>query len=259
MHGTTASALEKIVKAYGNVAISHSSLDSTHDFGSGFYCFKDELRWALSFAIDRCWPIMKDPETGKAIIKRCNPAIILFPNHDHTIINGKKTLKIIGPPICNKDVNEMKKFWICKTAYNEFVECRKKWKHDKKLGYWNDFVKLSLIYDETPPRMWSSNYQVYYGLMHSNNLQDKPIGNKIPVVHKDGWIQYCFLDPKNNFVLGEERFFIEFDIDWNEWIDSAQDCAQCVAQCEVAKKELEIEIEKPLRKDGKEKEVRGGS
>jgi hypothetical protein len=39
-----------------------------------------------------------------------------------------------------------------------------------------------------------------------------------PKIDGDKWIQYCVKDMK---VLGPKMLFIEFDINWKEWADSA--------------------------------------
>ena len=76
MHGTSATALLGIEKVNGRLAASKCNMGqggARQDFGNGFYCFKGELNYALSFAIDRSWPIFE----GESFSKH-NSAVILF-------------------------------------------------------------------------------------------------------------------------------------------------------------------------------------
>lgn len=210
VHGTVGCDLEKLLKVDdGELQLSGTTGTLTHDFGPGFYCFKDDIPKALSFAINRCWPIAEDPVTGDAVVGRCNPALILFPDHDHTIICSKnKTLEVRGKPM-NAKLLEAVKDGMEDKIFAAFVECRKKWKNDRRLGFWKDLVKLSLIHNFMPQPL--TGYHVFYGPMHSAIEEHKPTGDKTPVVDKDEWTQYCFRNTKS---LGEERMFVEFDIDW---------------------------------------------
>lgn len=57
---------------------------------------------------------------------------------------------------------------------------------------------------------------VFHGLLHdcvSTGLTDT---GARPKPDEDGWEQYCFQDPTD---LGENKLFIEFFINWNEWGD----------------------------------------
>jgi hypothetical protein len=83
MHGTNATALLGIEQDNGRLAIS--TISERHDFGAGFYCFKGELKWALSFAIDRSWPIFEEESFSKH-----NPAVIIFPKPYQFNKQGKK-------------------------------------------------------------------------------------------------------------------------------------------------------------------------
>ena len=42
----------------------------------------------------------------------------------------------------------------------------------------------------------------------------------VPKIDKDRWKQYCFRgDTEFEYHLGEKRIYVEFHVDWNEWID----------------------------------------
>ena len=237
VHGTSGTGLEKIMIDDGEFILSGDS-SLSHDFGPGFYCFKDKIPWALSFAVDRCWPVQRHPENENvAIIKSSNPSIVVFPKPDHTIFSNERdvALEIRGKPMDDKALEQLQKLrsMAGTRTYDEFVDCRKQWKNDKDLGYWKDFVKLSLIYKVIPPA--AKGYVVYYGPMHSDVEQDKPTGDKIPVVHEPELTQYCFrnIDP-----LGTELIFLEFDVDWNEWVEQESDYDETKRQVEVAQEEI---------------------
>ena len=96
----------------------------------------------------------------------------------------------------------------------ELEKCRTKWEKDKELGYWNDFVKLQLAYG--PPVMPSSaqGYSVYYGKMHSCDHENlRSTGDRVIVVDKNGWEQYCFRGTKH---LGTKQVF---NLDWNQFLN----------------------------------------
>lgn len=232
VHGTDGAAAEKFVKSGGELLKSQNSTDMMHDFGPGIYCFKNEIRWAFSFAIDRCFPIVKDEETGRAVIKSCNPVVILFPKPDHTIMENKKYAKeIAGKPMESKDLNNIEEQLSRKKrkhpgAYETFINCRKKWEKDQTTGYWKDFIRLSLLYDVRPSGL--AGHRVFYGLMHSHRKINFPAGNKEPVADSDGWIQYC-LD--SNDPLGEDVMILEFNMDWNEWLKTGQSYEEAKKEC----------------------------
>jgi hypothetical protein len=79
VHGTTGTALVGIAKSEGRIARSNVDLKingARHDFAAGVYCFKGEFQRALSFAIDRCWPIFG--EETQSFTAMQNPAVALF-------------------------------------------------------------------------------------------------------------------------------------------------------------------------------------
>ena len=228
VHGLTGRDLECVYLAGGKVPPSHSTETIPHDFGDGVYCFKEQIRWALSFAVSRCWPVHIIEGQGP-VITSCNPAIILFPKPVHAIIKqnlfevGKKQ-RVMGKKAFKKhllpQVEEGAK------NYEEFMEAREKWKNDKELRYWKDFVKLSLCYQQVPNQINTNT--VVCGLMHDCREGMKPSGVKAPVPDPNGWIQYCF---RNGIILGVDRLFIEFNMDWTEWVtlESITDMAAATA------------------------------
>jgi len=78
MHGTTGSVLQNIFDT--GIVNPPDTAYIGHDFGPGIYCFKDNLRWVLSFALDRCWPHPPDPDDLEGYVHGDNPSIVLFPN-----------------------------------------------------------------------------------------------------------------------------------------------------------------------------------
>ncbi|CAB9516830.1 expressed unknown protein [Seminavis robusta] len=54
MLGTTGSTLEQILWRDQGLLPSENFRGGRHDLGPGVYCYKGRLRWALSFAFDRC-------------------------------------------------------------------------------------------------------------------------------------------------------------------------------------------------------------
>ena len=216
VNGTIGSYLDIIVKNGGKVDPSRSTDTMPHDFGDGVYCFQEQIRWALTFAIDRCWPVDYDELQGGPIIRSCNPAIVLFPKPMHSVI--KNHCFEVGPKQKRMSDAMLRKLLLDDEKYNEFLNARKKWKNDRQHSYWKDFVKLSLCYQKLPH--FSRIVYVVYGLMHDSREGKKPTGNRAPVPDPDGWIQHCF---RESDALGKSRLFIEFNTDWNEWFSRASD------------------------------------
>lgn len=238
VHGTAANILKAIEKEDGRLLLSGKSDSDKHDFGPGFYCFKNEYLLALSFAVDRCWPTISEDKDGTPIVASCNPSIILFPEHDHTIFsanNKNKSKKICGPPIKQEELKDL--VMEDKRDEVEFEKCRTKWKDDKELGYWKDFVKLQLAYG--PPVMPSSaqGYSVFYGRMHSCDHENlRPTGDRVPFVDENGWEQYCFRATKH---LGTKQIFIEFNLDWNQFLKRGTKFDDAGPQIDTAKKDID--------------------
>lgn len=210
VHGTTARDLMCIFEDNGMLEKSQSTHKMPHDFGDGFYCFENEIRWALSFAVGRCWPVGID-ENKLPIIISCNPGVVLFPKPMHALIRNHRFE--VGPNQKDFDEKALKGMLVNDADFTEFVEAREKWKNNRELRYWKDFVKLSLCYQEVPAQTWRD--KVVYGLMHDCREGKKPVGLRAPIPDVDGFIQFCFRNPK---YLGTDRLFIEFNMDWSNWI-----------------------------------------
>ena len=233
-HGTTGPVLEKVLDEDGLRPSEHRK-GSYQDFGPGIYTFKDEISCALSFAIDRCWPVLFDQKTNKPSITSRNPAIIVFPDIDHPILNVRqKTLEIRGKAMNEKAMKQMKKT-MREEKYKKFVENRKQWKNDKKLGFWKDFTWLSLTTGQMPPKAYSEGYLLFYGPMEKGTF--KP-GDKEPTVNSDRWIQYCFRDED---ALGSEQIFVEFNMDWKEWYEPREDATESEVKDNFVKVQKDIE------------------
>lgn len=57
--------------------IKSSSMEEGYDFGPGIYCFKNEWKNALSFAINICWPLRINNKEHIPIFSH-NPCLVLF-------------------------------------------------------------------------------------------------------------------------------------------------------------------------------------
>lgn len=132
VHGTTGRDLTKVMdEPNGKLEISRGH----HDFGDGFYCFKNEFQWALTFAVHRCNPVGKGTCNDVAI-KSCNPSVVVFPEHDHTIFNNPlKAVEVRGEPMGSKEAPELGSEWKLreKEKHDEFMMCQKNGKQTKNL------------------------------------------------------------------------------------------------------------------------------
>jgi len=250
-HGTTGWGLDALLD--GDLVPSVSTKKLGHDFGTGFYCFKNEIRCALSFAVDRCWPVAEDPDNeGIAIVKNTNPALVLFPKPNQADIN-KYSFEVdrnSKKPLNEKDLKTLKPKFHSETAYTEFIDARKKWEGDKTLGYWKDYVKLSLCYhiDLTA----GQGHRVVYGLMHNSDEGKRPLRTKVPVPDKDGWVQYCFKEEFAHELLKPDyqMVFVEFCVEWSDWfkLQGGTDIATADILFEETEQEIEKGIKKPVKK-----------
>ena len=104
------------------------------------------------------------------------------------------------------------------------------------------------------------NKELFYGLLHYSEKVGSTEKCREPQPDSDRWIQYCFPDP---YVLGTNLVFIEFHIDWREWLptqvsteDSKSYSRQTIdllarlAQGETFE-EKDIKFPKPVKEKGK--------
>lgn len=107
IHGTTGESLIPIFQKDGELLYSGHN-ETRHDFGKGFYYTMGEFEFALSFAIDRCWPyeVFTNPETGMndTIFVTPNPVVILFPQvrEKHTYSRRRKKKLIYNVNTTNR-------------------------------------------------------------------------------------------------------------------------------------------------------------
>jgi hypothetical protein len=237
VHGTTATALEKITEDDGFVNESvydySSGKGAKHDFGGGVYCFKGDFRKALSFAIDRCWPIF-DQETGR-FRNLHNPAVILFPKPllERTSSHRKAiyhvgTKKPFSDRHLKRELNE--------SHYKNFIDKRKTWGVNDI--HWKEFVKLARYHGRVPERK-----RVFYGLLHACDRTENTDRCEEPKVDRDRWEQHCIRNPRD---LGLDRLFIEFDVDWNEWIELGHSDSEIEGQLKEASDRGKKELEKAV-------------
>ena len=205
VHGTTGRDLKCIFSDNGKMNKSHAADKMPHDFRDGFYCFKNKIPWALSFAVGSCWPVDFDDNKLPVIIS-CNPAVVLFPKPMHALISNH--LFEVGPNQKDIDEKDLKGMLVKDADFTVVTEARERWKNNRELRYWKDFVKLSLCYQMVPAQTWGG--KVVYGLMHDCREGKKPVGLKAPIPDVVGFIQFCFRNPN---YLGTARLFIEFNMD----------------------------------------------
>ena len=213
VHGTTATALLLIhEKSKGRLAPSTIDMKAggeRHDFGGGFYCFKGELKYALSFAIDRCWPIFEEETFSKH-----NPAVILFPKpHQFNKRKNQKDIYQVGKKKPFKDEHLKNHVLRYEDDYEKFKKFERglNQSDSEYVRYWKEFLKLSRYFGEVP-----DGQRLFFGWLHNCEATALTDICKQPRIDEDRWVQYCFTKTKD---LGDARLFIELNVDWNEWID----------------------------------------
>lgn len=119
MHGTTGSVLGQIYNQGGLVIISSQSDTLKHDFGPGLYCFRGDLKKALSFAFSCAWPHLleaKQTAEGKKKAVKDNIAIVLFPEVEFKLrSNDSFTLELINIPTAKRNRKEC---WVRQCTKN---------------------------------------------------------------------------------------------------------------------------------------------
>jgi hypothetical protein len=68
------------------VELSRTVIGPYWHLALNIYCFKDNLNWALSFALDRSWPF-EDSEGKHSRSRKDNPSIVLFPEGPTDVSN----------------------------------------------------------------------------------------------------------------------------------------------------------------------------
>ncbi|CAB9524855.1 expressed unknown protein [Seminavis robusta] len=207
MHGTTATELEEIFADNLRLDHSYAARNVKHDFGQGVYCFKGQLKWALYFAIDCCWQgsLPDDPNSPEPHSDG-NPAIVvcLEPFHiedDQIFQVGSKK------PFTDEELKKR-----LPRSFSSFAEKRDSWeKVSDEEQNWKEFVKLARTYGTRP-----KDCVYYVGWLHDCYRTTATDKCAEPVIDKDRWEQYCF--SMEDF-LGENFLFIEFNVNWNEWLD----------------------------------------
>jgi hypothetical protein len=198
VHGTSGAKLIEIYQMKRQMLPSWNSSQYNHDFGTGFYCFKDQWSHALSFAIDRCHPKFVDDR-----FESSNPCLVLFPDcklEDDDFYNTHG----------NHDDNLFHLFF--REEWNSFLTHLQANPTDEEKMNWMKFAKMAMYFGQVPDHGIG-----YRGYLHKCESTTKTIRNlyTIPKIDPEEWKQYCILLPRK---LGIKRIFVEFDVDWNEWI-----------------------------------------
>ena len=192
-----------------------------HDLGAGFYTFgRGQFMYAFAWAISTCWPIysqkeerfLSSPENAEENFRpgEHNPAVIMFPEpnfndklifdvHEKPIANKQDLLNRYGEEVCEK---------IRRTtaAYGRSGgnESDNNWKTAVKL-----FRYFKYQTSQTILRGRLHDPQQYRIIQTDSCAEPKMDSDK-------NYIQYCFQYP--DIRLGNKRLFVEFKVDWNEWL-----------------------------------------
>lgn len=223
MHGTTAAALQLVFDENGSMFPRNFEIKFPHDFGQGTYCFRAQLKHALSFAFDRSWPYISSFAGGHdrvsiKTINKFNPALVIFPN-GKCPRNQTFQVGVDAYPYGTEDLK--KRFRISQGKIDDFEASKRQWNENdtKEVHQWKHFVKLARTHGVRP-----HGCNVYLGLLHDCNSTKETDKCKEPKPDADGWVQYCFKygDEMENENLGLQRVFVEFFIDWVEWCGKAE-------------------------------------
>lgn len=199
MHGSTASTLQEIYSDDGNLKISGENTGN-HDFGDGLYCFRGHFRAALSFAVDRSWPLQYGDEVGRD--NAANAAVIIFPDGPSGVDGFLNTSDHVLTD--NQLRTEMGA-----RRFNQLATKMDGW--DASDINWKRFVKVAR--SRLLPFL---NYPAYFGILHNCDTVAETDKCSEPVPDRDRWTQYCFRRP--DATLGDRRLFVELFIDWDKWI-----------------------------------------
>mmetsp|Transcript_30445 Transcript_30445/g.73965 ORF Transcript_30445/g.73965 Transcript_30445/m.73965 type:complete len:478 (-) Transcript_30445:456-1889(-) len=217
VHGTNGKALQGIHDKDGTIAPSLNSPFAggiRHDFGSGIYATEGKYNKALCWGIDSCWPIYNtESKSFDSYDPACpmghNPAIVVFtkPVQFNRTEKDKWVLDVHSrPPFTDDQLS--RRGW-----FEEYSKKRESYKKNPKYDFnWKCFVKLARAYNKTP-----SEPLVFHGRLHHPFKTKSTDDCNAPIMDSDeGFIQYCF---KESDDLGTDRLFIEFNVNWNEWLD----------------------------------------
>jgi len=176
VHGTNGSNLVDMAESAGYMRASKNTNSYRNDFGGGVYCFKGWSK-ALSFAVDRCWPLRD--EQGK--FESNNPCLVMFPDCK---LKDDDFYDVIGSQPNTAILRADQK-----GEYEEFQRSLKGAK-DKRFTNWKEFMKRSLYFNKRPLHLTG-----FRGYLHDCNPTS--IANttfdltSVPEIDKDRWIQYC--------------------------------------------------------------------
>ena len=225
LHGTNGTTLRKMFRDNGRMFPSAPSKFVRHDFGSGVYCFKGELKHALSFAIDRSWPMF---ESDTNDVTKHNPSVVLFPKpNQFNRFERNRFVHDVAKKAPFRD-KYLKKSWS-RANFNQFEENRNSWSGTNQEINWKSFVKLARYYHKIP----LGGKRLFFGFLHDCGTTHGTDQCNEPQIDRDQWIQYCFRDQDD---LGTDRVFIEFNVDWHEWVENS------VVDVEEAQKEMTTEM-----------------
>lgn len=94
--------------------------------------------------------------------------------------------------------------------YDDLMERKKTWSKNNEM--WKEFVKLARWEGLVP-----DDKKLFWGLLHDceSTVDTETDTCSEPIPDRDRWVQYCMTNPR---LLGNKYIFIEFDVDWNEWV-----------------------------------------
>jgi len=197
MHGTKASTPKYISKDPENRNLPISV--GKHDFGGGWYFFRDDIIAAFSFAVDR------------GFLWQENPCVVTFPEPECAID------KIIID-VNHKEINmkKLRKYHLrSETQFNDLNNAQQGW--DEKTKNWEIAVALSRWWGLQLENIYPGKPKILMGWLHDGDTTGATDNFRAePQIDADKWMQYCV---KDWYVLGKKMLFIEFMIDWDQWDD----------------------------------------
>mmetsp|Transcript_48399 Transcript_48399/g.117174 ORF Transcript_48399/g.117174 Transcript_48399/m.117174 type:complete len:282 (-) Transcript_48399:156-1001(-) len=221
VHGTNGKALQGInSEEYDGKLITsdpdYGKSGTRHDFGRGVYTMKGDFVQALAWGIDSISPIFNvetwsfdSPEPW--FVSAHNPALVVFPME----LQPEEIYKVDQRPPFTEE--ELKAKFRKRRKYDEYDSFVLKQREYKEDCSWKTFVKLARYYGIIPTL--NHRQSAYAGRFHDVSTVNATDKCEMPKMDPDkNYIQYCFPDQEE---LCSERIFIEFDIDWNEWLSEA--------------------------------------
>ena len=211
IHGTVGAVLKEVFDDGGKINIStKDGPRGPHDLGDGLYTFLQLLQ-AISFAVNRAWGFLEEEDS-----KRDNPAVIVFPDVDeHAEKFHMELIDVNEHRIRNED--QLKES-LTPTQYKEFASNRNRWAQHQDtapISKWMECVALCRKYKFQPRKL-----HIYHGLLHDCESTSGTNMGFDPVADVDQWKQFCIQAEDSIGSFGHRKFFLEFQLDWDQWVDA---------------------------------------